>query len=168
MQRARDYIQKSYENKYKFEAMILLYQYISLNVHFTYVRIAATIKCTIYKQPFPEDSSDIWGRPGELHFATLVDILFRMGVYTKELHKKLKKIQEFRNQLMHRFFTGQPNKATYGKNYKLGMELYDETLNISEESPQLLFDRVKPIGRMDMLSKALDKLGKEGQDTDTD
>lgn len=166
IQHVKDYIQRSYEDGHRLEAMILLYHFISLNVHITYARIATTIKCMIYKQPYPEGSSDIWGRPGELHFGTLVDILLRMGVYTKELYRRLKEIQEFRGRLMHRFFTGQLNTATYGKKYKLGMRLLDKTLDISQKSPQLLLDRVKFIGRADMLAKALDDSGKENQGRD--
>jgi len=165
----KKHIEDTYNKEYRIEAMILLYHAISYFMHTTFVGIAYTIKTILLKTNSEEQElSDSYRRIAEAHFGTLADVLFQMGVYTRELHDKLKKLQEFRSRLMHRFFTGKINKATYGKNYKLGMELYDRTLMISDKYPQLFYTRLKSIMHTDMLIDALSESTEKRQKNSND
>lgn len=66
---------------------------------------------------------------------------------------------------MHGFFTPKIVKSKYGKNYQLGIELYEETLSISEERPQLFYNRVKSIRQNDMLIEALKEFEEKNKGT---
>jgi len=91
----------------------------------------------------------------DYHFRTLARVLHAMGIYDEKLYSELMDLSNFRDDIMHRFFSRKLSTSKFGKFYQLGIRLIDQTLEIFVQYPEILFGSIKPLVRTRLLTKLL-------------
>lgn len=138
------YLEISYSEGHYIEVMILLYHSISAFMNITFNKVAEALRFVINgtDKGFGSLKNEYHGIK-EYDFRPLAHMLFEMGIYSKDLHDDLNKFQDFRNVIMHRFFTSKLNKSKFDKYYRLGIKLQEQTSKISLEISKTFVDSIE-------------------------
>ena len=138
------YLEKSYNEGHYIEVIILLYHSINASMNITFNTVAEGLRFIMNGTDKGSESlkNEYYGIK-EYDFRPLAHMLFEMGIYSKDLHDDLIKLQDFRNEIMHRFFTSKLNKSKFDKYYGLGIKLLDQTSKISLEISKTFVDSIK-------------------------
>jgi len=150
------YVKRSYNEGYTIEAIILLY-------HRVYLWMVGTLHAATQGLRLLTEEMDKKRRKVknehlksyDYHFKTLARVLHAMGIYDEELYSGLRKLSNFRDDVMHRFFSRKLSKSRFGKFYQLGMRLNDQALEIFMQYPEILFRSINPLVRTSLLAKLL-------------
>lgn len=160
----RNYIKWTYSKGHVIEAMVLLYQGVYAVMYFIFI-IAASRMRIILNMTSKGTRNAPKRTPGisDYHFRSLAHMLHEMGVLDGKLHSDIVKLADFRDQMMHRFFSSRLNQSRFGQAYQLGMEVIKRVSEIAEQYPENLDRAIRPITQRPLLSELLAKGGESEQ-----
>ena len=160
----RNYIKWTYDKGHSIEAVILLYQGVYTLMYFVFMAIASRMRIVLNQT---DDGTTPAGRKSsgipDYHFRSLAHILYEMGALDSNLHCDTVKLANFRDEMMHRFFSSKLNQSRFGKAYQSGMEVFDRLSGIAERYPNNLDEAIRPITQPRLLAELLseDPQGKD-------